>query len=418
MLYPGEMGAALARAARSTGAEVHWVGAGRSPATRARADALQLREAGSVGEMAARVELVVSICPPEAAVAVAGAVAKTGFSGLYLDANAVSPATAGRVGAIVEAAGAAYVDGGVIGGPDRPHLYVSGKKAAEVAQAFGEPARTTVLRAGGLTAASALKMVYAGWTKGSTALLLALAAASRRLGVEEALRGEWEGTQPGLVSRLAASAGPASKAWRWVGEMDEIAATLEDAGLPGGLHVAAAEVYRRLTAYKDDRTVDVDAVLEALLSGEPGLAEVDDGIVINSEVDRVDWHQAKADLANDRFDNGRSTHALRLSFLRSQHVALAWAGESLVGMARMLSDGVCNSYLLDVWTASDFRRQGVGAGMVKYLLDQVPGQHVGLQTDDAEAFYGSLGFRAQPEFMSVVVGTWLGNAANGSVQDP
>lgn len=138
-------------------------------------------------------------------------------------------------------------------------------------------------------------------------------------------------------------------------------------------------------------------------------------IVIDSDVDRVNWHQAKADLANDQFDNGRSAHALSLSFRQSQHVALAWAGEQLVGMARLLSDGVCNSYLVDVWTASPFRRRGVGSRMVQYLLDQVPGQHVGLQTDDADAFYRSLGFRPQPEFMSVVVDTWLGNAANGPV---
>ena len=120
VLHPGEMGAALARAAQAAGAEVSWVGAGRSPATRARAEALGLRDAGSIAEMGARSDLVVSICPPEAAMAVAGEMAATGFSGLYLDANAVSPATAGRVAAMVEAGGAAYVDGGVIGGPDRP----------------------------------------------------------------------------------------------------------------------------------------------------------------------------------------------------------------------------------------------------------------------------------------------------------
>jgi ribosomal protein S18 acetylase RimI-like enzyme len=141
-------------------------------------------------------------------------------------------------------------------------------------------------------------------------------------------------------------------------------------------------------------------------------------IVVNSELDRVDWHRAKADLAKDDFDNGRSAQALRSSFIQSQHVAFAWADGRLVGMARLLSDGVCNSYLLDVWTASAFRRQGVGGRVVKHLLDQVPGQHVGLQTDDAEAFYRSLGFSRQPEFMSVVVGTWLANAANGPVPEP
>ena len=76
-------------------------------------------------------------------------------------------------------------------------------------------------------------------------------------------------------------------------------------------------------------------------------------------------------------------------------------------MARMLSDGVCNAYLLDVWTASSHRRRGIGSELIRHLAGRVPGQHVGLQTDDAQPFYRSLGFRSQPEFMSLVVGTWL-----------
>jgi ribosomal protein S18 acetylase RimI-like enzyme len=93
-------------------------------------------------------------------------------------------------------------------------------------------------------------------------------------------------------------------------------------------------------------------------------------------------------------------------------VAFAWIKGRLIGMARMLSDGVCNAYLLDVWTASAFRRRGVATRMLEYLLEQVPGQHVGLQTDDADAFYSSLGFQEQPQFMSLVVGDWLDNPAN------
>ena len=81
-------------------------------------------------------------------------------------------------------------------------------------------------------------------------------------------------------------------------------------------------------------------------------------------------------------------------------------------MGRMLSDGVCNAYLLDVWTSSRFRRRGVATAMLRYLTDQVPGQHVGLQTDGAEDFYLSLGFRHQPIFMSTVVGVWLDDPAN------
>jgi predicted GNAT family acetyltransferase len=135
-------------------------------------------------------------------------------------------------------------------------------------------------------------------------------------------------------------------------------------------------------------------------------------VVVDSRVDQVDWGQAKSDLAADHFDNGRSAAALRRSFEQSQHVAFGWLGGNLVGMARMLSDGVCNAYLLDVWTHSSVRRRGIATAMVRHLADAVPGQHIGLQTDDAEDFYATLGFRRQPEFMSLIVGRWLDNAAN------
>jgi ribosomal protein S18 acetylase RimI-like enzyme len=143
-----------------------------------------------------------------------------------------------------------------------------------------------------------------------------------------------------------------------------------------------------------------------------GVADENLGLVVDSRIDRVDWEQAKADLAADRFDNGRSAAALQRSFQQSQHVALAWLNGSLVGMARMLSDGVCNAYLLDVWTQSSVRRRGIGTAMIRHLIDAVPGQHIGLQTDGAIDFYSALGFRAQPSFMSLVCGQWLGNAAN------
>jgi ribosomal protein S18 acetylase RimI-like enzyme len=136
------------------------------------------------------------------------------------------------------------------------------------------------------------------------------------------------------------------------------------------------------------------------------------GVRIDSSLEGIDWAQAKADLAADDFDNGRTAEALRRSFEQSQHVALARDGGRLVGMARLLSDGVCNAYLLDVWTASTYRRQGIASAMIRRLLEQVPGQHVGFQTDDAQGLYESLGFRLQPEFWSIVVGDWLDNDAN------
>ena len=135
-------------------------------------------------------------------------------------------------------------------------------------------------------------------------------------------------------------------------------------------------------------------------------------VSFDSSLEGIDWAQAKADLAADRFDNGRSPDALRRSFEQSQHVAFARDGGRVVGMARLLSDGVCNAYLLDVWTQSSYRRQGIAATLVGMLADAVPGQHIGLQTDDAQAFYAALGFAPQPEFWSRVVGTWLDNDAN------
>ena len=85
-------------------------------------------------------------------------------------------------------------------------------------------------------------------------------------------------------------------------------------------------------------------------------------VTIDSSLEGIDWERARADLALDSFDNGRSPEALQASFRQSQHVAFARDGERVVGMARLLSDGVCNAYLVDVWTMSAYRRQGIGPG--------------------------------------------------------
>jgi predicted GNAT family acetyltransferase len=127
---------------------------------------------------------------------------------------------------------------------------------------------------------------------------------------------------------------------------------------------------------------------------------------------RVDWSAVRADLLADDFDNGRTPAALQRSFEASAHVAIAWAGDRVVGTARLLSDGVCNAYAVDVWTQSSYRRRGIAAQLMRLLVDAVPGQHVGLFTDDMQAFYLAVGFRRQGEFLSVVSGSWLGNDAN------
>jgi len=133
---------------------------------------------------------------------------------------------------------------------------------------------------------------------------------------------------------------------------------------------------------------------------------------IDSSLDGIDWAEVKADLIADDFDNGRSPEALRRSFEQSQHVAIARDGDRVVGTSRLLSDGVCNAYVVDVWTALSHRRQRIASRMMRLWIAAVPGEHVGLQTDDAQAFYESLGFRPQPEFWSLVSGAWLDNDAN------
>jgi ribosomal protein S18 acetylase RimI-like enzyme len=133
---------------------------------------------------------------------------------------------------------------------------------------------------------------------------------------------------------------------------------------------------------------------------------------IDNSLDGIDWAKVKADLIADDFDNGRSPEALRRSFEQSQHVAIARDGDRVVGTARLLSDGVCNAYVVDVWTALSHRRQRIASRMMRLLIAAVPGEHVGLQTDDAQALYESLGFRPQPEFWSLVSGAWLDNDAN------
>ena len=135
-------------------------------------------------------------------------------------------------------------------------------------------------------------------------------------------------------------------------------------------------------------------------------------VTFDTTLEGIDWERAKADLAADRFDNGRTADALRRSFEQSQHVAFARDGDRLVGMARLLSDGVCNAYVVDVWTQSAYRRQGIASRLMRMLADAVPGQHIGLQTDDQQAFYAALGYERQPEFWSLVSGRWLDNDAN------
>lgn len=255
LLHPGEMGAAVGAALQAGGAHVLWASEGRSDATRSRAEAAALTDVGTLAQLVERSEIIVSVCPPHAALDVVRAVSACGFTGAYVDVNAIAPATAR---AIANTA-ARVTDGGIIGGPPRVHgttrLYLSGPGADEVARLFASSALDAIALDGDVGAASALKMCFAAWTKGTSALLVAVRAVAAAEQVDGWLLEEWAISQPDLPERSEGAArGTAAKAWRFVGEMHEIAETFAAAGLPAGFHRAAADLYERMARFHDVET--------------------------------------------------------------------------------------------------------------------------------------------------------------------
>ena len=269
LLNPGEMGAAVGQCLTAAGYTVLWASAGRSADTAARASAAGLTDAGTPRQVAKESGVLISVCPPHAALDVAWSV--HGFTGLYLDANAIAPGTARQVAEMITGNGGQYADGGIIGPPPvregTTRLYLSGEHAGRAAELFAGTPLAARLVDGPAMAASSLKMAYAAWTKGSAALLLAARALAEAEGVQDALLAEWAGSQPALAGQSArAAVSGVTKGWRWVGEMEEIAHTMAAAGLPDGFHEAAAEIFRRCprlpsAGQGDDTTASVlDAI--------------------------------------------------------------------------------------------------------------------------------------------------------------
>lgn len=242
-----------------------WASEGRSAASRQRAEAAGLRDAGTVAELVERVDTIVSVCPPSSALDVARTVAAAGFTGVLVEANAVAPAQATDMAELFER----FVDGGIVGPPatvaGTTRMYLSGPDATSVAERWAGSSLDVRVMQGPVGAASALKMSYAAWTKGQAALLLAVNALANTYGVDDTLRAEWDISQPGLEQRSAATAhGVAAKAWRFEGEMHEIAATLEAVDLPGDFHRGAAEIYRRMADLRHADNPTLDDVIDAL----------------------------------------------------------------------------------------------------------------------------------------------------------
>lgn len=265
-LHPGQMGETLAA---NCSESALWVSEGRSASTRARAEQQGVTEVATLDELVGRAGAIVSICPPGAATEVAATVAEAGFAGLYVDANAVSPETARSIAGSFEQ----FVDGSVIGPPAHvagfTRLYLSGERADEVAGWYDGSSLDARVIGAEPGAASALKMAYASWTKIGSAMNLAIRSLARAEGVDDALVDEWNISQPGMVERSdRVAAGVAPKAWRFMGEMDQIADSFSATGLPSGFADAANEIYRRMARFKDTTGATLDQVTDAINADE------------------------------------------------------------------------------------------------------------------------------------------------------
>lgn len=267
VLHPGEMGSSIGDCLIQSGHEVFWASSERSQLSRDRATTWQ--EKSKLSELVEQVDAILSVCPPSEARALANEVLDLRFRGIYVDANAIAPQTASE---ILNDFGSNYVDGGLIGPParekGRTRLYLSGKFAREVGSWFD----TSLLEAKVIATemgvqASSLKMAYAGYTKGSSALLILISAFAELAGVRESLVKEWEMSQPALIKRSEQAAkGTAVKAWRFVGEMEEIAKTMKSSDLPEGFHNGSAELYSLMARFKDAKSPDLNEVLEEIIS--------------------------------------------------------------------------------------------------------------------------------------------------------
>jgi 3-hydroxyisobutyrate dehydrogenase-like beta-hydroxyacid dehydrogenase len=273
ILHPGTMGISVAASALRSGHQVCYASEERSDTTRARAAEQNLHDLGTLAELCKTCSIIISVCPPHAAEDVAQQVADHAFSGLYLDANAISPQKAIHIGEMLSSTGISFVDGGIIGGPawtpGETWLYLSGKDAEtrRITDCFSAGPLEVSVIGEEIGKASAIKMCYAAYTKGTTALLSAILALAEANGVRSELSTQWERDESGFSQQAERRARRVTaKAWRFAGEMDEIAATFESAGLPGGFHTAAGEVYRRLVKFKDRKDVPaLSEVIRALL---------------------------------------------------------------------------------------------------------------------------------------------------------
>ncbi len=270
IIHPGEMGISLAASALNCGLDVYWCPAGRSKATTERANKLGIKALDTLQELCNTCEILISVCPPHAAVAVADRVIACNYQGIYADVNAIAPTTVKTIAQSMTDTDIEFVDGGIIGLPAQQRgttwLYLSGNKADKVASCFSEGPLETSILGPEIGKASALKMCFAANSKGTAALHTAILGTAETMGVREALEKQWAIYTPGFTDKSQSRIRQvARKAWRFSGEMKEIAATIEAAGLPHEFFIAAAQVYERQKSFKNSvEEPTVEEILERI----------------------------------------------------------------------------------------------------------------------------------------------------------
>lgn len=271
VIAAGEMGAAIGKRLSEQGARVLTSLKGRSGASAARAAQANMRDTATDDELV-QADFILSVVPPGEAIALAERLKWPLIRSLrkpvYIDCNAIAPKTARHIGDVLAATGCPYVDGGIIGGPPggdySPSIYVAGAMAAEATRLAAHGLKIRVVD-GDIGAASALKMAYAGITKGVTAIGAALMLGALRAGCAAELKQELSESQPQLLQRFARQV-PAAfpKAYRWVAEMNEIAAFLGDDPAAREMFLGISQLYARIASGRDETSPAAQAELVAL----------------------------------------------------------------------------------------------------------------------------------------------------------
>ena len=273
ILSPGEMGHSVGRCLLADGFDVATCLTGRSERTRTLTAAAGIRDEPDLDELVRNTDLILAILVPDRARALAGQVAevmkRTGSSPAYADCNAISPDSAREIDRVVTAAGGRFIDAGIIGGPpgadEQTRFYASGPHEAILTQLDGHGILVRPL-GGEVGRASGIKMCYASVTKGTSALHAAALTAAEVMGLGEELLAEFAESQGQRLKAMSGVNSLSAKAFRWIGEMREIAATYERAGVSPGFHKGAEHIFRLIAespiGHERPETVDRNRTLE------------------------------------------------------------------------------------------------------------------------------------------------------------